>query len=157
MKKEEIIKEVSERFDGLVLDKNWGEVGLFYNPEKRLSKGIYVLTFKEKDGPNDKASNINRDNVYRLNIGITKHTFIKLFGNIPVRPKAGKIIEMAYDFTELNKIMPHPVYGWMAWISILNPEQTNFEKILPLIEEGYSLAITKYAKRIKKLKTLKSI
>lgn len=151
MSKEDIINEVMERFEGLVVNKNWGEPGLFYNPDHLLAKGVYLLTFKEKDGPNDNASNTNRDGVFRLNIGISKETFVNLYGQRPARPKAGKIIDMSFDFTELNKIMPHPVYGWMSWIGVLNPDKNTFEKLLPFIEEGYRLAKDKYKKKIKAL------
>jgi len=109
MTRDEIIEEVQNNFNGLVKNKNWGEVGLFYNPENKLSKGIYLLTFKEKDGANDKSSNTDRNGVFRMNIGISKETFIELFGERPKRPKAGQIIDMPYDFSEFNKIMPHPI------------------------------------------------
>ena len=151
MNRDEIINKVQNEFEGLVVNKNWGEVGLFYNPDNILAKGVYLLTFKEKDGPNDKASNTNRDGIFRINIGITKETFVKLFGERPARPKAGQIINMPFDFTELNKIMPHPVYGWMSWIGVLNPDKETFEKLLPLINEGYNLALKKYDKKIKGL------
>lgn len=148
MTKEEIIKEVQKRFKGLVVDNNWGEDGLFYNPENILPKGVYLLTFKEKDGPNDKASHVDREGIFRVNIGISNRAFEKLFGKRPSRPKAGQIIEMDYNFTEVNKIMPHPVYGWMSWIGVLNPDKKTFEKLLPLIEESYLLAKKKYEKKI---------
>ena len=70
-----------------------------------------MLTIKEKDGANDSSSNLNRDSVFRLNIGISKNTFTKLFNYIPRRPLAGKTIDMSYDFSKLNYLMPHPVYG----------------------------------------------
>ena len=148
MTKDQIILEVQNSFKGLVKNINWGEIGLFYNPENKLSKGIYLLTFKEKDGANDKASNIDRENVYRMNLGISKESFFQLFGNKPKRPKAGQIIDMPYDFSELNRIMPHPVYGWMNWICDLNPTKETFNKLFPLIKEGYSLALKKYEKKI---------
>jgi len=84
-------------------------------------------------------------------MGISKETFVNLYGQRPARPKAGKIIDMSFDFTELNKIMPHPVYGWMSWIGVLNPDKNTFEKLLPFIEEGYRLAKDKYKKKIKAL------
>lgn len=147
MTRDQIILEVQNSFNGLVKNKNWGEIGLFYNPENKLSKGIYLLTFKEKDGANDKASNIDRENIYRMNLGISKESFFQLFGNKPKRPKAGQIINMPYDFSELNRIMPHPVYGWMNWVCVLNPTRETFNKLFPLIEEGYSLALKKYEKK----------
>lgn len=148
MTTDEIIQEVQNSFNGLVKNKNWGEVGLFYNPENKLSKGIYLLTFKEKDGANDKASSVNREDVYRLNLGISKESFCQLFGNKPKRPTAGQIIDMPFDFTELNKIMPHPVYCWMSWIFVLNPTKETFDKLFPLIEEAYNMALKKYEKKI---------
>lgn len=147
---QEIVDYVLSNYPGVVTDKNWGEKGLFYNPEGKLPKGIYLLTFKEKDGPNDKASNVNRADVYRLNLGISKVTFTNLFGAIPKRPSAGQVIETGHDFQKLDTIMPHPVYGWMSWIGVLNPSKSTFKKLKPLIHEGVTLAKEKYLKRVKK-------
>ena len=145
---EDIVEYTTSNYAGVIVENNWGERGLFYNPEGKLPKGIYILTFKEKDGPNDKASNVNRPGVYRLNLGISKQTFKNLFGEIPKRPLAGQIVNTGHNFEELDKIMPHPVYGWMSWIGILNPSKSTFNKLKPLINEGVELAKNKYAKKI---------
>ena len=128
--------------------QKWGEQGLFYNPENILPKGIYILTFKEKDGPNDKASNLNREGYYRLNLGISKNTFKSMFGSIPTRPAAGKIVNTNHNFQDVDTIMPHPVYGWMAWIGVVNPGMSTFEKLKPLIAESIELAKIKYQKKV---------
>ncbi len=94
---ETIIDYTTAAYEGVVVDKNWGERGLFYNPEGKLPKGIYLLTFKEKDGPNDKASNLNRTGVYRLNLGVSKPTFGALFGALPTRPAAGGIVDTGHE------------------------------------------------------------
>jgi len=57
------------------------------------------LTIKEKDGDNDKNSNLNREGIYRLNLGVRKHSFFKMFGAIPHRPCKGCVVNMDYDFT----------------------------------------------------------
>jgi len=144
LSKEEIINNIINKYHGLVVRQNWGETGIFYNPENKLKKGIYLLTFKEKDGANDKSSNLNRDNTFRLNLGISNETFINLFGKIPSRPSAGNIINMGYDFSVINEIIPHPVYGWMNWVCVINPTNRTFEKLVSLIDEGYKLALKKY-------------
>lgn len=151
---EEITDFMLSRYDGMVADKNWGERGVFYNPDGQLPKGIYILTFKEKDGPNDKASNVNRKDVYRLNIGISRPAFIKLFGAIPARPAAGCVVDTGHDFQQLDTIMPHPVYGWMSWLAILNPSRASFERLTPHIDEAVTLAETKYRKKMKSIKPL---
>jgi hypothetical protein len=41
--------------------------------------------------------------------------------------------------------MPHPVYGRMHWICVLNPSNETFEvKVLPLLTEAYNMAVSKY-------------
>ncbi|SEU30018.1 hypothetical protein SAMN05443270_4824 [Lacrimispora sphenoides] len=144
---EEIIQYCKENLDDVVLVNSWGEKGVFYNPQHKLKRGVYVLTIKEKDGENDKSSNLNRANIFRVNLGIRKTTFKELFGEIPNRPAAGGIVDMDYDFTELDKIIPHPVYAWMGWISVLNPSVKTFEILKPFIEEAYTFSKEKFSKR----------
>ncbi len=146
--KEEIIDLIINKYTGLVVNQNWGETGLFYNPENKLKKGIYLLTFKEKNGENDTSSKLEREkDMYRLNLGITRKTFINLFGIIPARPSAGNVVEMNYDFSKIDSIMPHPIYSWMAWICVINPSQKTLRELLPLIDEGYQLCLNKYKKK----------
>jgi hypothetical protein len=126
----------------------WGETSYFYNPERMLPRGIYFATLKEKDGQNDSASNLNRSDVFRLNIGISKLTYRSLFGQQPSRPHAGGVVDTGHDFTALDQLIPHPVYGWMSWVSVLNPSAVTFEAIKPLLIEAYGLAVSKHRKRI---------
>ena len=147
----QVIDYVITTYDGVIVGQNWGEKGLFYNPENLFPKGIYLLSFKEKDGPNDSASKVNRPGVYRLNLGIARPTFIRLFGAIPARPAAGGVVSTGHNFQQLDRIMPHPVYGWMAWIGVLSPSPGTFETLKPLINEGYQLAVKKFQNRAKKL------
>lgn len=144
---QQILDHCTKSFKGVQQNHNWGEKAIFYNPEVTLKKGVYVLTVKEKDGENDNASRVNRDGVYRINIGIKKERFIKMFSTLPKRPPAGGIVDMDYDFSKLDTIMPHPVYGWMGWICVLSPSKETFQKLKPLIEEAYIYAKEKYAKR----------
>lgn len=152
MTSHEILEYCIENLPGTVEVESWGEKGIYYNPDKILKRGVYILTIKENDGENDRASNLNRDGVFRINIGIKKATFIKLFGEIPVRPSAGNVVNMDYNFQELNKIIPHPVYAWMSWVSALNPEKSVFSDLMPLITEAYEYAVEKYNKKYTKEK-----
>lgn len=56
---------------------------------------------------------------------------------------------MPYDFSQLDRLLPHPVYAWMGWVCTLNPSCQTFEELKPLIEESYEYAREKYAKRAK--------
>ncbi len=147
MEVKQVLEYCSINLLGTVLVESWGEKGVFYNPNGVLKRGVYVLTIKEKDGENDKGSNLNREGIFRVNIGLRKSTFRNMFGIIPARPAAGELVDMQYDFTSLDTILPHPVYAWMGWISILNPSEQTFEQLKPLIQEAYEFAQEKFQKR----------
>lgn len=148
MEKSAIAQFISEGFDGIVPVSAWGETSFFYNPGRALPRGVYFATLKEKDGENDKASDLDRPGVFRLNIGISKPTYRSLFGQPPPRPAAGCVVDTGHDFSALDVLTPHPVYGWMAWISVLNPSSDTFEQVKPLLAEAHRMATAKFRKRI---------
>lgn len=150
MKIESIMTRIMSHYTGISKNKNWGERGLFYNPNNQLPLGAYMLTFKEKDGANDSASHISRrPGTFRLNLKISKATFIELFNEVPKRPAAGCVIATGHDFTQLDTLMPHPVYGWMTWICVLNPSEATIKKMenLHLFDEAYAAAVQTFNKK----------
>ena len=140
MNPEEILHYCLTHLEGTVLVESWGEKGIFYNPGNVLKRGVYVLTVKEKDGENDKASALGRSGIYRLNLGLRRPTFARLFGALPKRPAKGGIVAMDFDFSALDTLLPHPVYAWMGWVCVLNPSEGTFEALKPYISEAYAFA-----------------
>lgn len=126
----------------------WGETAFFYNPRRALPRGVYFATLKDRDGGNDRASGLRRPGVFRLNIGISAGTYRSLFGRQPTRPAAGGVVDTGHDFEVLDQLLPHPVYGWMSWVSVLNPTPATFERVMPLLAEAHALAAVKFAKRV---------
>ncbi len=135
--------------DGVSPQSSWGETAYFYNPGNLLKRGTYFATIKEKDGDNDKGSNLDRDGVWRLNFGVPKPVFQKLFGPPPARPAKGGVIEGPWDFELLDQLTPHPVYGWMSWMAINTPSPASFERCKPLLIEAHGKAKLLFEKRIK--------
>ena len=76
----------------------------------------------------DDASNLSRDGIFRLNIGtLSKETFARLVGGVE-----------APDYTELDRLFPHPVYAKQRWVSIVNPSARSFEEFVkPLLAETH--------------------
>ena len=71
----------------------------------------------------DDASDLERPGVFRLNLGVDRETFEQIAANDP-EP----------DFTALDRLLPHPVYGQQHWISILNPSDDTFrDTVVPLL------------------------
>ena len=147
MKPADIIEKIASSFEGVIPKSSWGETSLFYNPGKLLPNGVYFCTIKEKNGDNDKSSNLDRDGVFRLSIGISKESYTAQFGPRPKRPSKGCIIDTDHDFTETNMLMPHPIYGWMSWIQVLNPTELTLASAMPLITEAHSNAVIKFNKK----------
>ncbi len=148
MQVSEIIQRIVCDFEGVIPKSSWGETSMFYNPGKLLPNGVYFCTLKEQNGQNDKASELNRNGIFRFSIGLSKSTYEHLFGIRPRRPPKGGIIDTGHDFTALNELMPHPIYGWIAWVQVLNPNQATFESLMPLIAEAHSNAVVKFNKKL---------
>ena len=147
MHPKEIVEKITNELSGVTPKSSWGETSLFYNPGRVLPNGVYFCTIKEKNGDNDKSSELDRDGVFRLSIGLTKEAYHKKFGQKPKRPAKGCIIDTGHDFTSLNTLMPHPIYGWMSWAQILNPNETTFTDIYPLIKDAHANAVIKFNKK----------
>lgn len=143
----DVLKYCLDNLDGVVAVDSWGERGIFYNPGGVLKRGVYVLTVKEKDGENDRASMLDREGVWRVNIGVRRSTFHAMFGGLPGRPVKGGVVDVPYDFATKDVIMPHPIYAWMGWICVLNPSDVTFRQLMPLITEAYGYAVEKFHKR----------
>lgn len=127
----------------------------FYNPDASLPPDhkFPFVTLMTND-MNDQFSNLNRPSTFRLNIGVGKQTFRSLFGSPELSPGSDSAAESNdnygdYDFTTLDQLMPHPVYGRMYWVCILNPGDETFEiKVRPLLVEAYETAVSKYNKQV---------
>ena len=94
----------------------------------------------------DKVSGLDRPGVFRLNIGIGRETFLSLFHERPARPDADSA-EGDHDFAALDRVMPHPIYGSMSWVCVLNPGAATWESVRPLLAEAHDLAAGRRAKR----------
>jgi hypothetical protein len=117
LKSKDILNYCLEKFEGTVLVNSWGEKGVFYNPDNTLKRGVYTVTVKEKDGDNDKSSNLDRKGVFRVNLGLRKSTFEELFGFIPKRPPAGGIVEIDYNFQRSIRLcLTQFTLGWDGFV-----------------------------------------
>jgi hypothetical protein len=147
MSPKDIEKYILKNYEGVVPKQSWGETSFFYNPNNLLPNGIYFCTIKEKNGANDKASYLDREDIFRFSLGVSTKSFENLFGTKPKRPAKGCIIKGNYDFKALDRVTPHPIYGWMGWICILNPSKEGFNDIKDFIDESYEIAVGKFQKK----------
>jgi hypothetical protein len=72
-------------------------------------------------------SDLAREGVYRVNVGVDRATFQRLVGSTA-----------DLDYAACDRFVPHPVYAKQRWISILNPSHATVrEHLMPLIAAGH--------------------
>jgi hypothetical protein len=141
----EIIQYITDEFDNIHVVNGEGNSFFYYGPMVDDNKFPFATLVTKDDY--DQVSNLNRPDVFRLNIGVSKASYLSLFGAPAPRPNANGIIESGYDYTALDQIMPHPIYGNMFWVSVLNPSPATFEKVQPLLAEAYDTAVRNQTKQ----------
>jgi hypothetical protein len=127
----------------------FGDTFFIYDPDRTLAPKhrFPFATIVTKDyGDFDRASNLNRPGVIRLNIGVSKDTYRSLFGVQLSPPGTGGVVSTGHDFTVLDQLLPHPVYASQSWVCILNPSDATFESVRLLLAEAYDLAVRRFAK-----------
>lgn len=126
-----VVGYLSELGDVHVHDQA-GNLFFFYGSE-RMHPFATLMT----DDVNDQASDLNRPGVFRLNVGVSRKAFKSLFGSDEGR----------WDFTDLDRLMPHPVYARNLWVCALNPGDQTWAALRPLIQEAYEMAVAKQGRR----------
>ncbi len=150
-----IIQYVADTFAGVDVLRATDVVGagdtfFIYAPDRRLEPKhqFPFATIVTKDyGDFDRASNLNRPGVFRLNIGVSSDTYRSLFGPQPPPPGAAGVVDTGHDFAALDRLMPHPVYAPQSWVCVLNPSAETFESVRPLLAEAYDRAVRRHAQR----------
>jgi hypothetical protein len=92
-------------------------------------------------GDFDNTSQLQRADVFRLNIGVSRDTFRALFGS-PAGEDSRTDID--HDFAALDRLMPHPVYARQAWLCVLNPRAETFDTVKPLLAEAYGIVAARH-------------
>lgn len=142
MEQETLAQYIADTLDGVDVVTADGNSFFFYTPrgadppDHRFPFATLVT-----NDLYDQASDLERPGVYRLNIGVSRQAFEGLFGAM-ADVSAGE-----YDFAALDTIMPHPVYGSMFWICVLNPSDQTFEIVKPFLAEAYDRAVRRQQNR----------
>ena len=145
---------ITETLEGVDVVVDAGNSFFFYNPDSNVPPDhrFPFVTLVIND-LYDQFSNLNRPSVFRLNIGVSKQTFRSLFKAFSLpsdkdSTTASDENSSGYDFTALNQVMPHPIYGRMYWVCVLSPSDETFEtNVRPLLIEAYDMAVSKYERK----------
>jgi hypothetical protein len=135
---------IIDTFAGVETSNAAGYTFFFYGDDRIMP----FATIAHWDNEGDRASNLDRPSVFRLNIGVSKQTYRALFGPQAPRLGADGVVDTGHDFTVLDELLPHPIYAPQSWVCVLNPQAATFEKVIPLLAEAYERAVKRHAKAI---------
>src|SRR5262245_38666046 len=127
-----ITRYIRETFADVAVVEASGGTFFFIDPARKFS--FATLSINDEY---DQFSDLNRPSVFRLNFGVGKETFRSLF------PEGAGT---EHDFTALDRLVPHPVYGKMYWVSVLNPSAETFEAVKPMLAEAYDISAKRWLK-----------
>ncbi|MFF2550852.1 DUF6194 family protein [Nocardia sp. NPDC058058] len=118
----------------------WGDSFIYYAPDGKIPTTVQPFTtVVTKDYPDDKSSNLNRPNTFRLNIHAGKDSFTTHLGYPPRDSSAHPA-----DPSALDTLIPHPTYASAGWLSIVNPGPQSEPVIADLLHTAYDRARTRY-------------
>ena len=124
----------------------WGDAFFYYAPDGQVPQHIQPYgTIVTKDYPDDTASRLGAvesgPDRWRVNIHVDRKAFEQLTGETPrelTRPR---------DFTTLDEFAPHPVYGRLGWVAVVNPAERTMGTVIELLREAHDSARTRYRRR----------
>jgi hypothetical protein len=85
----------------------------------------------------DTASDLGRDGVFRVNVGVGRRVFEELFG---YPPAAYAEHADEYDFAAFDVLMPHPLYAVQGFACVVNPGAATSERLRELLVGAHAKA-----------------
>jgi hypothetical protein len=142
----EMRQYICQTFDGVNPLEGSGDTYFLYDPRRDLppERQHPFATIVTGDR-HDRVSDLDRPGLYRLNIGLTKTTYTAWFGPAPTQRDADGMLETGFDYTEPDRVMPHPVYASQHWVCVVNPGEATLETVRTLLAEAHGFAARKYA------------
>jgi hypothetical protein len=97
-------------------------------------------TMIDRDDAWDNLSKLDRGGLFRLNIGLGRDTFRAMFG--PPAEVEGK----GFDYAALDTLFPNPLYHRQHFVSVINPSDATYARLLPLLDEAHDIAAKRVAR-----------
>ena len=114
---------------------SWGDVFFYYAPDGVVPAVQPFATIVTKDYPGDEGSRLDRPGAFRVNLAAGTAAFRRWAGREP-RDPATDDLDPATD----DAVFPHPVYGTLGWLSVVNPGPATSEPLRDLLRSAHRAA-----------------
>ncbi|MFJ9246641.1 DUF6194 family protein [Streptomyces sp. NPDC101776] len=120
----------------------WGDAFFYYAPDGQLPQHVQPYgTVVTKNLPGDTASDLDPPGRWRVNIHVGRTAFRELTGEEP------RSVVRTRDFTVTDSVLPHPVYGALGWVCVVNPGEGTGELVVELLRGAHGDARVRCARR----------
>lgn len=123
----------------------WGDAFFYYAPDGEMPRTVQPYgTIVTKNYPDDTASDLDPAGRWRVNIHVDRATFRELVGNAADSDATGRAQP---DFSAVDVVLPHPVYGAAGWVSVVNPGHESAGTVLRLLRAAHDAARARFERR----------
>lgn len=113
----------------------WGDAFFYYAPDGEMPRNTQPYgTIVTKDYPGDTASDLDPPGRWRVNVQVGRTAVPALLG-----PED--------DPAAADVLLPHPVYGALGWICVVNPGERTTGTVVRLLREAHDAARARAARR----------
>lgn len=128
MTPDDVTRYLTATFPDVEVHDEQGDFFYFVGAERMFP----FATLVTKDDAYDQSANLDREGVFRFNVGVDQATYQRLVGD-----QAGTAI----DYAALDRVMPHPVYATHLWVGVLNPSEATFEGLKPILAAAHQAKV----------------
>ncbi|MEU0424620.1 DUF6194 family protein [Streptomyces canus] len=121
--------------DGDFPEIAWGDAFFYYAPDGVTPRTTQPYgTIVTKNYPDDSASDLDPPGRWRVNVHVG-------------RTALPELVEGRYDLAAADVVLPHPVYGPLGWICVVNPGERTTGTVVRLLCEAHEAARARAARR----------
>jgi hypothetical protein len=111
------------------LEIAWGDLFFYYAPDGVVPPGQPFATIVTKDYPGEPPAGLG-DGAFRVNIDAGRRD------EVPVEDPALR-----------DTVMPHPVYGHLGWVCVVEPGEGATPRLHDLLSQAHDAAKRRWARR----------
>ncbi|MCZ2860266.1 DUF6194 family protein [Blastococcus sp. VKM Ac-2987] len=123
-------------------EASWGDSFFYYAPDGVVPRTQPFATIVTGDQPGDRGSRLDRPGAFRLNIAAGTAEFTRITGSAPREPAA-----QAVDPSAADVLFPHPVYGELGWLAVVDPGPRTDPTVRELLRAAHESARGRHERR----------
>lgn len=115
----------------------WGDAFFYYAPDGQVPTTVQPYgTVVTKNYPDDVSCDLDRPDRWRVNVHVGRDRLRSLVAD---RGPADAVVPDVF--------LPHPLYGDLGWVCVVNPAERTTPQVLDLLREAHDAARRRYVRR----------